>query len=133
MIVFASGAPHGLWEVPARGGTPRLLISPTEIDPSTGQPIGAVYWAHFLPLAGSQCPSARKVLAVNGSDPARCTEGEVCNPAWPERSCYRDLKGAFRSASAYGFSIGSGAMKCGVCRAAAGVAIGKRVVIEACG
>ena len=49
VIVFGSGSPHGLYEVPARGGTPNELIAPDELESSSGEPIGATYWSHFLP------------------------------------------------------------------------------------
>ncbi len=49
VITFGSGTPHSLYEVPARGGTPRELIAPDEIDPASGEAVGAVYWSHFLP------------------------------------------------------------------------------------
>ena len=49
VIVFSSGAPAVLYEVPGRGGTPNLLISPEESEGSPGGPTGAIYSPHFLP------------------------------------------------------------------------------------
>lgn len=49
VIVFGSGTPHALYEVAASGGIPRELIAPDESDPSTGEPVGTVYWSQFLP------------------------------------------------------------------------------------
>ena len=52
VIVFSSGdggAAHSLYQVPARGGTPNLLISPEESEGSSGGPTGRVAWSHFLP------------------------------------------------------------------------------------
>ncbi len=52
VIVFVSGDPgaaHSLYEVPARGGTPNLLISPEESGGASGGPTGTISWSHFLP------------------------------------------------------------------------------------
>ena len=52
VIVFSSGdagAAHSLYEVPARGGTSNLLISPEEFEGSSGGPTGLMTWSHFLP------------------------------------------------------------------------------------
>ena len=52
VIVFSSGdggAAHSLYQVPARGGTPNLLISPEESEESSGGPMGTITWARFLP------------------------------------------------------------------------------------
>ena len=48
VIVFGSGRPYVLHEVPGRGGTPNLLISPEESAGSPGGPTGAIF-PHFLP------------------------------------------------------------------------------------
>ena len=47
VIVFSSGLL--LYEVPARGGTPNLLISPQEPEGSPGGPTGGIGDPHFLP------------------------------------------------------------------------------------
>ena len=49
VIVFSSGPPSVLYEVPGRGGTPNLLISPEESEGSPGGPTGGIYRPHFLP------------------------------------------------------------------------------------
>ncbi len=49
VIVFSSGAPPVLYEVPGRGGTPNLLISPEESEGSPGGPTGGIAFPHFLP------------------------------------------------------------------------------------
>ena len=49
VIVFSSGPPLVLYEVPGRGGTPNLLISPGESEGSPGGPTGGIVWPHFLP------------------------------------------------------------------------------------
>ncbi len=49
VIVFGSATPFVLYEVPGRGGTPNLLISPEESEGSPGGPTGAISWPHFLP------------------------------------------------------------------------------------
>ena len=55
VIVFASGRPRVLYEVPGRGGTPNLLISPEESEGSPGGPTGRIFQPHFLPSeAGSR-------------------------------------------------------------------------------
>ena len=51
-IVFGSGSSGGLpmlYEVPARGGTPNLLISPEESEGSPGGPTRRIFRPHFLP------------------------------------------------------------------------------------
>ena len=48
VIVFSSGRPRVLYEVPGRGGTPNLLISPDKSEGSGG-PTGEIVWPHFLP------------------------------------------------------------------------------------
>ena len=46
-IVFSSGEPHSLYEVPARGGAPSLLLSPDDLE---NEPIEErLLWPHFLP------------------------------------------------------------------------------------
>ena len=47
MIVFSS--PSGLYEVPARGGAPTVLVSPEESEPSSRGPFAEIGWPHFLP------------------------------------------------------------------------------------
>ena len=47
VIVFSSGLL--LYEVPGRGGTPNLLISPEESEGSPGGPTGGIVYPHFLP------------------------------------------------------------------------------------
>ena len=49
VIVFSSGPPIVLYEVPGRGGTPNLLISPEESEGAPGGPAGGIYWPQFLP------------------------------------------------------------------------------------
>ena len=49
VIVFSSGSPPVLYEVPGRGGTPNLLISPEDSEGSPGGPTGGIVWPHFLP------------------------------------------------------------------------------------
>ena len=49
MIVFSSRMLPVLYEVPDRGGTPNLLISPEESEGSPGGPTGIMIWPHFLP------------------------------------------------------------------------------------
>ena len=51
-IVFSSGdagGDHSLYEVPARGGTPDLLISPEEFGSVSPEAPVAITWSHFLP------------------------------------------------------------------------------------
>ena len=48
-IVFSSGDPHSLYEVPAGGGAPKVVISPEESEESSGGPTGIIVWPHFLP------------------------------------------------------------------------------------
>ncbi len=51
-VVFSSGLP-ALYEVPARGGSPKLLISPEPSEPSPGEAsvglTGEIFSPHFLP------------------------------------------------------------------------------------
>ena len=52
VMVFSSGdagAAHSLYEVPARGGTSNLLISPEESEGSSRGPTRLMSWSHFLP------------------------------------------------------------------------------------
>ncbi len=49
MIVFSSGSPYVLYEVPARGGAPNVIVSPEEFETSPGGPTGGIVWPHFLP------------------------------------------------------------------------------------
>ena len=49
VIVFSSGTPHNLYEVPARGGAPNLLISSDDSEQSSGGPTWPAVWPHFLP------------------------------------------------------------------------------------
>ena len=48
-IVFSAGNPRVLYEVPASGGTPNLLVSPEGSDESPGGPTGGIWRPHFLP------------------------------------------------------------------------------------
>ena len=63
VIVFSSGPPYVLYEVPGRGGTPNLLISPEESEGSPGGPTGSIVWPHFLPSEAG----ARVLLFAFGS------------------------------------------------------------------
>ncbi len=55
MIVFSAGPPHVLYQVPAHGGNPELLISREAPESSSEGPTGAVVSPHFLPgEAGSR-------------------------------------------------------------------------------
>ncbi len=50
MIVFGSGPPYMLYQVPARGGEPELLISAEEESESSSEgPTGGLAAPHFLP------------------------------------------------------------------------------------
>ena len=49
VIVFSSGSPYALYEVPGRGGTPNLLISPEESEGPPGGPTERIVFPHFLP------------------------------------------------------------------------------------
>ena len=49
MIVFSSRVPSELYEVPARGGRPDLLISTKDLENTTGQTVGWIARPHFLP------------------------------------------------------------------------------------
>ena len=48
-IVFSSGLPPRLYEVPSRGGTASLLVSPEATEESPEAPWGAILTPHFLP------------------------------------------------------------------------------------
>ncbi len=48
-IVFTSGTPGVLFEVPARGGTPALLIAMEDLEESLGEPVRYIARPHFLP------------------------------------------------------------------------------------
>ena len=63
VIVFSSGPPFVLYEVPSRGGTPKLLISPEESEGSPGGPTGGIVSPHFLPSEAG----ARVLVFVFGS------------------------------------------------------------------
>ena len=49
VIVFSAIQPSGLYQVPALGGTPELLILPSESDESSKEPAEGNLWPHFLP------------------------------------------------------------------------------------
>jgi Tol biopolymer transport system component len=49
-IVFSAGDPSVLYEVPARGGTPRVVVAPELLKRSPTK--GYIYNPHFLPLPG---------------------------------------------------------------------------------
>ena len=49
VIVFSSGPPWELYQVPARGGDPELLISREAPESTSEGPTGAVLSPHFLP------------------------------------------------------------------------------------
>ena len=49
LIVFGSGPPHVLYQVPSRGGDPELLISAEESESSSQGPTGGLGHPHFLP------------------------------------------------------------------------------------
>ena len=63
VIVFSSGPPFVLYEVPGRGGTPNLLISPEESEGSPGGPTGGILRPHFLPSEAG----ARVLVFTSGS------------------------------------------------------------------
>ena len=48
-IVFSSGQPHSLYEVPARGGAPSVLVSAEDSEPPSQEPLARITWPHFLP------------------------------------------------------------------------------------
>ncbi len=48
-IVFSSHVPSELYEVPARGGRPDLLISTKDLEPAIEQPVSWIARPHFLP------------------------------------------------------------------------------------
>ena len=64
MIVFASGLPSELYQVPARGGQPKLLISMQELQESLGEPVNYVARPHFLP---SQAGARMLVFQFGGA------------------------------------------------------------------
>ncbi len=52
VIVFSSGPsaqPHSLYQVPARGGTPGLLLAPEDLDQASEGAVKYTAWSHFLP------------------------------------------------------------------------------------
>ena len=52
VIVFSSGPrsqPHSLYQVPARGGAPGLLLAPEDLDQASVGPGEYLAWSHFLP------------------------------------------------------------------------------------
>ena len=49
MIVFSSGPPYVLYQVPSQGGDPELLISREQSESSSEGPTGALTSPHFLP------------------------------------------------------------------------------------
>ena len=60
VIVFSSGTPHNLYEVPARGGTPNLLISPGRLQAVAGRADVAGSLAPLLAFrGGNSCPGVR--------------------------------------------------------------------------
>src|SRR5262249_51680658 len=65
-IAFTSGTPGVLWEVPAQGGTPQLLIPMEELGKSLGEPVRYIARPHFLPLAAGP-----RTLAFTVSTTAR--------------------------------------------------------------
>ena len=68
LIAFSSGNPPVLYEVPARGGAPSVVISPDESDSPSGSVRGSVAHPHFLPpQAGS------RVLVFSFGSPAART------------------------------------------------------------
>ena len=46
-IVFSSGNPHSLYEVPARGGAPNVLVSAGESEQSSQGPLARITWPIF--------------------------------------------------------------------------------------
>ena len=64
MIVFSSRAPSALYEVPARGGRPNLLISPREIEESSGERTLYLARPQFVPF---EARSRVLVFVVGGS------------------------------------------------------------------
>ena len=48
-IIFSSGDPHSIYEVPAAGGTPEVIIAPEDPETSSGGPTGVIVWPRFLP------------------------------------------------------------------------------------
>jgi Tol biopolymer transport system component len=90
VIVFGSGTPHSLHEVAAIGGTPRELIAADEIEPSTGAPVGAVYWSQFLPpQAGArvvvlafQTPAGRTIAVQDLASGRRTFLGPGSSPSY---------------------------------------------------
>ncbi len=66
VIVFSSGSQFVLYEVPGRGGTPNLLISPGESEGSPGVSAGAMSRPHFLP---SEAGARVLVFRAGGAAP----------------------------------------------------------------
>ena len=56
-IVFSSGSPMALYEIPARGGDPELLISAEAPESTSEGPVGIIVSPHFL-----QADAGRRVL-----------------------------------------------------------------------
>lgn len=48
-IVFGSAVTDGLWQVPASGGTPTLLVSPESLEAFSIEVTGPIITPHFLP------------------------------------------------------------------------------------
>ena len=67
-IVFGSGGPYALYQVPARGGEPELLISAAGSESSSEGPTGAVVSPHFLPVE-----AGRRVLVFTFGTPGEQT------------------------------------------------------------
>ena len=65
VIVFSSGAPYLLYEVPGRGGAPNVIVSPEESETSPGGPTGGIVWPHFLPSEAG----ARVLVFTFGATP----------------------------------------------------------------
>ena len=59
-IVFSSGEPHALYEVPAQGGEAKLVLAPDDLDSAPAQK--RVLWPHFLPAGAGR----RIVLVASG-------------------------------------------------------------------
>lgn len=64
-IVFSDKG--SLYEVPASGGTPQLLVSPEKSGESSGGPTGLIRWPHFLPSGAG----ARVLVYTFGSESER--------------------------------------------------------------
>ena len=71
LIVFGGGAAQLLYEVPAGGGTPKPLVSPGQIEPSTGRPIQFFKDPPFLALRSrGPCPGVFIRASQRGYDDA---------------------------------------------------------------